>query len=130
MRSAKVRDFWGATTPDIYEYMTIWHYLLRIWRVVCVWGRDGVGGVTTSNPREILSEHFPKCHSVGQQSFTYQAIFVICCFFLPGLSMLLQYERILSSEQMHKLKQTTHNVHKNACRNGLYKSYVTLPLSF
>ena len=96
---------------------------------VCVWG-DGVGGVTTSNPREILSEHFPKCHSVGQQSFTYQAIFVICCFFLPGLSMLLQHERILSSEQMHKLKQTTHNVHKNACRNGLYKSYVTLPLSF
>ena len=39
--------------------------------------------------------------------------------FFPVWLMGLQYRRILSSEQKHKLRLTTHTLHKNALTNWL-----------
>lgn len=57
--------------------------------------------------------------------FTHQAVFIVfpclgyqCCYSIHSI----QYKRILSSEQKHKLKHTTHTVHKTACTNGLYEA--------
>ena len=36
--------------------------------------------------------------------------------------MLLQYKRILSSEQKYKLKHKIYTLHKNARANGLYEA--------
>ena len=45
-------------------------------------------------------------------------------FFLSSLSILLEYKRILSNEQKHKLRHKKHTVLNNARTNGLHEVFI------
>ena len=45
---------------------------------------------------------------------------------MPNLSISLQFKQILKSKQKHKLKHTTHTVHKNARTNDIRKHYTNV----